>query len=135
MQKPLILEWHRFQKLTEARLKFAKTPCVYIQADQDGHPIRIGMASKGLEVRYRGGTGYAIDAAMHGSNNLVFVAAVQEELCKEVEDELIWQGRRSLAYNNQGKISTPFRRIALIHTGMPPKLDKFETVVSPAREN
>jgi hypothetical protein len=133
LQKPLTLEWLKFQKLTEARLKFAKTPCVYIQADQDGHPIRVGMASKGLEVRYRGGTGYAIDAAMHGSNNLVFVAAVQKELCKEVEGELIWQGRRCLAYNNQGKILLPFRRVALLHTGAPPELEQFEAVESPAR--
>ncbi len=108
MQEPLTLKWQKFQKLTEARLKFAKTPCMYIQADQNGHPIRVGMASKGLGVRYRGGTGYAIDAAMHGSNNLVFVAAVQEELCNAIEDELIWQGRRCLSYNNQGKISPPF---------------------------
>ena len=124
----MTLEWQKFHKLTVARQHFAKTPCVYIQADQDGHPIRVGMASKGLGVRYRGGTGYAIDAAMHGSNNLVFIAAVQKELCKEVEDELIWQGRRCLAYNNQGKISLPFRRIALIHTGVLPNLAKFEAV-------
>lgn len=132
MQEPVTLEWQRFHKLTAARQQFAKTPCVYIQADQDGHPIRVGMASKGLEVRYRGGTGYAIDAAMHGSNNLVFTAAVQKELCKEVEDELIWQGRRCLAYNNQGKISLPFRRVALLHTGVPPKLEQFEAVEGPA---
>ena len=132
MQEPLTLEWHKFQKLTEARLKFAKTPCVYVQADQNGHPIRVGKASKGLEARYRGGTGYAIDAAMHDSNNLVFIAAVQKELCEEVEGELIWQGRRYLAYNNQGKISLPFRRIALKHSGVPPNFDKFEAIESPA---
>lgn len=125
MQQPLTLEWHRFKKLTEARLQFSKTPCVYVQADQHGYPIRIGKASKGLEARYRGGTGYALDAAMHGSNNLVFVAAVPEELCREVEDELIWQGRLCLSYNNQGKISLP-RRIALIHSGEPPSLENFD---------
>jgi hypothetical protein len=129
----LMLEWYKFKKLTEARFKFAKTPCVYVQTDPNGYPIRAGKASKGLEARYRGGTGYAIDAAMHGSNNLVFIAAVKKELCKEVEDELIWQGRRCLAYNNQGKISQPFSRIALIHRGVPPQLDKFEAVESPAR--
>ena len=133
MQEPLTLDWYKFQKLTEARLKFAKTPCVYVQADQNGHPIRVGKASKGLEVRYRGGTGYAIDAAMHGSNNLLFIAAVQTELCKEVEDELIWQGRHCLSYNNQGKISLPLRRIALRHSGVPPKLDEFEAVESPSQ--
>ena len=128
MQEPLTLEWHKFQKLTEARLKFSKMPCVYVQTDQNGHPIRVGKASKGLESRYRGGTGYAIDAAMHDSKNLVFIAAVQKELCEEVENELIWQGRRCLTYNNQGKLSLPFRRIALLHTGVPPQFDKFEAV-------
>ena len=101
MSEPLILEWHKFQRLTEARSRFSTMPCVYIQGDHNGNPIRVGMASNGLEARYRGGTGYAVDAAMHSSNNLVFVAAVPKELCKAVEDELIWQGRQCLAYNNQ----------------------------------
>jgi hypothetical protein len=81
MHVALTLEWHKFHKLTVARAKFAKIPCVYVQADQNGHPIRIGKASKGLEARYRGGTGYAVDAAMHGSSNLVFIAVVPKELC------------------------------------------------------
>lgn len=133
MQESLTLEWRKFHKLTEARLKFAKTPCVYVQADPTGHPIRVGKASKGLEARYRGGTGYAIDAAMHESKNLVFIAAVPKEQCEEVENELIWQGRRCLTYNNQGKLSLPFRRIALLHTGDPPKFVKFEAIESLAR--
>lgn len=120
------LEWQKFKKLTEARSKFAKAPCVYIQTDRDGCPIRVGMASKGLEVRYRGGTGYAMDAAMHGSSNLVFVAAVPQNLCKTVEDELIWQGREFLCYNNQGTIIAPRQRLTLIHKGIKPNFDKFE---------
>ena len=76
MKKSLKLHWHRFEKPTEARSQFAKTPCVYIQADARRHPIRVGKASKRLETRYRGGTGHAIDAAMHESGNLVFVAAM-----------------------------------------------------------
>jgi len=44
---------------------------------------------------------------MHGSGNLVFVAAVERDLCACVEDELIWQGRRQLIYNNNGKILPP----------------------------
>ena len=69
----------------------------------------------------------------HDSKNLVFIAAVQSDLCKEVEDELIWQGRHCLDYNNQGKISLPFRRIALMHTGFSPKLEKFESVEEPKK--
>jgi len=122
----LILQWQKFHKLTEARSKFARTPCVYVQADPNGHPIRVGVASMGLEARYRGGTGYAIDAAMHGSNNLVFVAAAPMELCKDVEEELIWQGRQCLSYNNQGKLLAPLRRLTLVHEGVAPRFDKFE---------
>ena len=85
MKKSVKLDWHRFEKLTEARSQFAMTPCVYIQADARGRPIRVGKASKGLETRYRGGTGHAIDAAMHDSGNLVFVAAVSGNLCTSDE--------------------------------------------------
>ena len=105
MKKSLKLHWHRFTKLTEARSQFARSPCVYIQADAWRHPIRVGKASKRLETRYRGGTGHAIDAAMHGSGNLVFVAAMSEHLCGHVESELIWQGRECLTQNNQGKLT------------------------------
>jgi hypothetical protein len=127
MNEPVKLDWYRFEKLTEARSRFARTPCVYVQADPRGCPIRIGKASEGLETRYRGGTGYAIDAAMHGSGNLVFVAAVTKDLCAAVEAELIWQGRRCLPYNNHGKTVAPFPRVALSHSGTPPVLNKFET--------
>ena len=120
------LEWRKFSKLTEACFVFARDPCVYIQTDAAENPIRIGKASEGLEARYRGGTGYAIDAAMHGSDNLVFVAAVPKELCKAVEDELIWQGRRQLIYNNNGKILPPIQRLVFVHEGMVPKLQEFE---------
>jgi len=127
MDELVMLEWHRFAKLTEARSVFARSSCVYIQTDPAGYPIRIGKASQGLEPRYRGGTGYALDAAMHGSGNLLFVAPVPVDLCGVVEDELIWQGRRALTYNNNGKILPPFRRIALAHSGTMPKLKEFES--------
>jgi hypothetical protein len=127
MDEPVALQWQKFAKLTEARSRFAKIPCVYIQADSRSCPMRIGKASEGLEARYRGGTGYAIDAAMHGSGNLVFVAAVDKVLCERIESELIWQGRACLTYNNHGKITPPFRRVALSHLGTPPIWNEFET--------
>jgi hypothetical protein len=126
MRGPLTLKWYRSKKFTKARSKFASKPCVYVQTDRNSYPIRIGKASKGLETRYRGGTGYALDAAMHESSNLVFVAAVPKKLCTTVEDELIWQGRHYLSYNNQGKIIAPRQRLTLIHKGIKPNFDKFE---------
>jgi hypothetical protein len=125
MNKSVKLHWHSFEKLTEARSQFAETPCVYIQADARRRPIRVGKASKGLETRYRGGTGYALDAAMHESGNLIFVSAVSEGLCGPVESEIIWQGRQCLTYNNQGKLTEPFQRMKLIHTGTPPRMTEF----------
>jgi len=128
MGENVTLTWHRFTKLTHARSRFAKTSCVYVQTDSEGCPIRIGKASEGLEARYRGGTGYAIDAAMHRSGNFVYVAAVDKALCERIEDELIWQGRKCLEYNNHGKLSRPLRRLLLSHSGTPPVWKAFEIV-------
>jgi hypothetical protein len=119
------LRWSKFSKLTDARAVFPHQACVYVQADGNGRPLRVGKASKGLEERYRGGNGYAMDAAMHQSGNLVFVAPVEMGLCKPVEDELIWQGRRVLTYNNQGKLMPPSQRILIDHAGEPPLLADF----------
>jgi hypothetical protein len=124
----IVLTWRRFALLTGARRAFWLTPCVYIQAAPLGNPIRVGKAARGLEPRYRGGTGYALDAAMHGSGNLVFVAAVPKDLCVIVESELIWRGRRVLAYNNQGKRSVPVVRVDLSHEGEFPSFVGFEGV-------
>ena len=65
--KQVVLEWHRVTQLTEARDAFADTPCSYVQTDRDAKPVRVGKASKGLQARYPGGTGYVLDAAMHRS--------------------------------------------------------------------
>lgn len=120
------LRWSKYSKLTEARTVFPHQACVYVQADKHGRPVRVGKASKGLDERYHGGNGYSMDAAMHDSGNLVFVAPVDTGLCKAVEDELIWQGRRVLTYNNRGKLTPPFQRIAIEHSGESPILTDFD---------
>src|SRR5262249_41696822 len=51
MTRLVELNWQKVTKLTDAR----------------GCPIRIVNASEGLEARYRGGTCYAMDAAMRHS--------------------------------------------------------------------
>jgi hypothetical protein len=127
MTQAIELNWEKFAKLTDARSRYARTPCVYVQTDARGCPIRVGKASEGLEARYRGGTGYAIDAAMHRSGNLIFVASVKQNLCGLVEGELIWQGRRCLTYNNLGKIVPPARRMLLAHLGKAPVWKNFNT--------
>jgi hypothetical protein len=70
-----------------------------VQTDSRGCAICIEKASEGLEARYRGGTGYAIDAAMHSSSNLIFVAAVDKKLCRFVD-----------AYTLSTNATLPFRR-------------------------
>lgn len=78
------------------------------------------MASRGLHVRYRGGTGWALDAAMHESGNLVYTALVPERLCKAVEDHLVWQWRDSLPYNVVGKLRAP-AAVSIRNEGTPPR--------------
>jgi len=120
------LQWRQYSRLTEARKDFARRSCVYVQTNRKGVPVRIGKASRGLEARYRGGTGYAIDAGMDGSGNMVFVAAVSWKTCHLVEAELIWQGRTRLPYNNQGKRRAPSRRLKIAHAGKAPDFSGFE---------
>jgi hypothetical protein len=67
-----------------------------------------------------------MDAAMHESGNLVFVAPVEANVCKAVEDELIRQGRNVLTYNGFGKLIPPRRRLVIVHTGDPPSFDTFD---------
>lgn len=71
--------------MTVARSAFPITRCVYAQADHEGHVVRIGKASKGLTARDRGGTGWALDAATHGSKNLVFAAEAEQAVSEAME--------------------------------------------------
>ena len=113
--RKVVLAWRSFPNLTEARSAFAEASCIYVQTDRRSAPIRIGKASKGLETRYRGGTGYALDAAMHESGNKVFAARVSA-----VERALIWRSRPSLPYNNQGKRQQPTETVSITHRGTVP---------------
>jgi hypothetical protein len=113
--RPVTLTWERFPTLTAARARFGHRCCVYVQADRRGHAVRVGMASKGLVARYRRGTGYALDAAMHKSGNCVFVASVTAGLCGLVGATLIYRHGDSLPYNNVGKRVAPTRALELLH--------------------
>lgn len=120
---PVTLDWHCFDRLTAARAAFATTPCVYAQTDRDRSVIRVGKAGGGLGPRYRGGTGYTIDAAMHESGNLVFVAAVPADLVEAVEATLIWENRDRLVYNNIGRKRQLVEAVAVLHRGDTPRFD------------
>ena len=118
------LVWRRFPSFIAARDAIGPTACVYVQADRDGRPVRVGVATSGLHKRYWGGTGWALEAALHESGNLWFVAAVDRDSCKDVESALIWQWSASLPYNQIGKLVAPKRTLRLRHTGERPALPK-----------
>jgi hypothetical protein len=122
-QDAVALDWHCFDRLTTGRAAFATTPCVYAQTDRQRRVIRVGKAGGGLGARYRGGTGYTIDAAMHESGNLVFVAAVPADLVEAVEATLIWENRDGLIYNNIGRKRQLVEAVAVIHRGDTPRFD------------
>lgn len=113
------LRWCRFTEFIDARAKFARVPCVYVQADREVKPFRIGRAAKGLRNRYMPATGYTLAAAMTNSGNFLFVAPVEASMCEDVEWELIWRERATLRYNN-AKITPPERRLLLRHQGETP---------------
>ncbi|MBI3455021.1 MAG: hypothetical protein HY002_04450 [Candidatus Rokubacteria bacterium] len=69
----VVLRWERFDKLRKAREEFRRRPCIYALADKDGKILRIGE-SDDLWVRYVGGAGWMVDAALHGSGKTLFVA-------------------------------------------------------------
>ena len=117
------LTWTRFESLTAARRVFGSVSCVYVQADREGRAVRVGKASKGLHSRYRGGTGWALDAAMHGSGNVVFVAPVDMAVLDAVESTLIWVHRSSLPYNRVGRRVAPEPLVEIEHIGEVPVFD------------
>jgi hypothetical protein len=118
------LEWRCFDRLTKARSAFRFTPCIYVQTDAARRILRIGKAGEGLEPCYRGGTGYALDAAMHGSGNLVFVAASPTpDSLEDLERQLLIDERPP--YNNQ--FPAPSRSRRTQHAGESPNFRRPTT--------
>src|SRR5437899_12098592 len=76
-QFPVVLLWKQFRTFRETSETFKK-PCIYAVTDRDGRILKIGQ-SRNLWKRYWGGTGYTLDAALHGSGNLVFAAPAPQD--------------------------------------------------------
>jgi hypothetical protein len=119
----IVLDWRRYDRLTDARRDLRTTSCVYVQADAAGRAVRIGKAGLGLHARYRGSTGWALDAAMHGSGNQVFAAAVPFAHVAAAEAALIWTYRDRLIYNNVGKRVAVREIVEIEHRGDGPRWD------------
>ena len=120
-ENKITLEWQRFQSIVAARGAFAWASCIYVQADSEGRALRVRGAPGGLAPLYRGETGRALDAAMHGSGNLVFVAAVSRDVCEAVEGTLLWIHRDVLPYN--AAATPPSILLELNHLGSPPRFE------------
>ena len=76
-------------------------------ADKDGRILRIGESGN-LRSRYRGGTGWMVEAALHGSGNSVFVAAapIEEKIRKSAEAFLIFKYQPPFCQQN--KLAAPY---------------------------
>ncbi len=111
------LVWQRFDRMTNACKAFRAVSCVYVIADPRGKPLYIGCSEDLHGRRYRGGTASALDAALHGSGNLIFVAEVASDHREPVEKALIWAEKPP--YNRQGKIISLSRLKAevFVHEG------------------
>jgi excinuclease UvrABC nuclease subunit len=114
------LDWHRFTRFIALREGFRSRPCVYLQTDPEEQVLRVGESGDPWG-RYRGGTAYALDAALHGSGNLFFAAAAptEEKERKLLEATLIFDLQPE--YNNEHKTYPPYRRIQYVHDGDLPK--------------
>jgi hypothetical protein len=66
----VLLIWEKFVNFQDALKKFKGVGCIYVLADKDGRILRIGESGN-LRSRYRGGTGWMVEAALHGSGNSV----------------------------------------------------------------
>lgn len=122
MRSDLTLRWKVFTRMSEARGTMGPLPCVYVQADEGGWPVRVGKAPHGLAAQFRGVLAEAFDAAMHGSGNLLFVAHVKGPSIAAIERELRWR-LRNVCKNGGARPARPPRlRPKLRHRGSPPKL-------------
>lgn len=113
---PIRLEWHRFTGFLELREKFRGRPCIYLQTDQKERILRVGESDDPWE-RYRGGTAYAVEAAMHGSGNFFFAAnaPLEESERRGLEATLIY--KLQPPYNNQHKDYPPLHPAEYVHEG------------------
>lgn len=114
------LEWRRFRSFLELRQEFRARPCIYLQTDPEERVLRVGE-SDDLWNRYRGGTAYAVEAAMHESGNLLFASLAPpgqaERRCLEATLIYDLQPR----YNNQHMGAPPPQRMEYIHAGAVPR--------------
>ena len=122
MDEEIVLTWKCYTSMKEAGEAFRGKSCVYVIAAPSRKPLYIGETGgvDGLYGRYKGGTASSMDAALHGSGNLIFVAAIADEFRRMVENALIYAEQPP--YNKQGKIIplSPLPVESILHAGHSP---------------
>lgn len=111
------LRWKRFSDFRTLRDEFRDKPCIYLQTDRSEEILRIGQ-TEDIYNRYKGGTAYALVAAMHKSGNLLFVAEApkDEKTREDLEQTMIHD--YDPPYCNQRKKHKP---VKYAHEGDIPK--------------
>jgi hypothetical protein len=114
------LKWKRFKSFLDLREVFRSKPCIYLQTDPEEKIIRVGESAD-LYERYKGGTAFAVEAAMHGSGNLFFAAEAPEEKNerKPLEATMIYDLQPP--YCNQHKKYALLSPVKYVHEGDIPK--------------
>lgn len=116
----IVFVWEKFANFQDALKKFKGLPCIYMLTDKDGRILRIGESGN-LRSRYRGGTGWMVEAALHGSGNVVLVAAapIEETIRKSAEALLTF--RYQPPYCQQNKLFAPLEALEIAHRGEVPR--------------
>lgn len=114
------LDWQRFTGFLALRDAFRGKPCFYLQTDPQERVLRVGESDDPWN-RYRGGSAYALEAAIHGSGNLFFAAAAPTDTTERraLEATLIYDLQPR--YNNQHRDFPPVRRVEYLHEGAIPR--------------
>lgn len=102
------------------RAAFRGKPCLYLQTDPQECVLRVGESDDPWN-RYRGGSAYALEAAIHGSGNLFFAAAAPGNTSERrvLEATMIYDLQPQ--YNNQHRDSPPLQRVEYLHEGEVPR--------------
>lgn len=120
MLTKVLFTWQKFTTFQEALKKHKGIACLYVLTDKDENILRIGESGC-LRSRYRGGTGWMVEAAMHGSGNIIFVAAAPVEQKMRQSAEALLTYRHQPPYCQRDKMIPPVVLLAIEHQGDVPR--------------
>ena len=110
------LKWQRFESFLKLRQDFRSKPCIYLQTDPEERILRVGQSDDPYK-RYNGGTAYAMEAAIHGSGNLFFVAEAPKDKSEREQLEATMIYKLQPQYCNQHKQYPPLKPVKYIDEG------------------